>query len=250
MGELSGKVALVTGSSRGLGKGVALVLAEKGADVVVNYNSSRDEAEEVCKAVRDFGVQAICVQANVGKAADVQRLFSEIDAKFGKIDFLVNNAGTSRAENIFDITEENWDYILETNLKSVFLCSKAAMIRMRERKFGRIVNMSSMVAHQGALFGHVHYASTKGGILSFTKTLARTAAPYGITVNAVAPGIIKTELLFKTHGEAGVAKLASTVPLGLGEMRDVGLAVAYLCGEGGNYLTGICLDVNGGMYMH
>ena len=250
MGELSGKVALVTGSSRGLGKGVALVLAEKGADVVVNYNSSRDEAEEVCKAVRDFGVQSICVQANVGKAADVQRLFSEIDAKFGKIDFLVNNAGTSRAENIFDITEENWDYILETNLKSVFLCSKAAMIRMRERKFGRIVNMSSMVAHQGALFGHVHYASTKGGILSFTKTLARTAAPYGITVNAVAPGIIKTELLFKTHGEEGVAKLASTVPLGLGEMRDVGLAVAYLCGEGGTYLTGICLDVNGGMYMH
>ena len=250
MGELSGKVALVTGSSRGLGKGVALVLAEKGADVVVNYNSSRDEAEEVCKAVCDFGVQSICVQANVGKAADVQRLFTEIDAKFGKIDFLVNNAGTSRAENIFDITEENWDYILETNLKSVFLCSKAAMIRMRERKFGRIVNMSSMVAHQGALFGHVHYASTKGGILSFTKTLARTAAPYGITVNAVAPGIIKTELLFKTHGEEGVAKLASTVPLGLGEMRDVGLAVAYLCGEGGNYLTGICLDVNGGMYMH
>ena len=250
MGELSGKVALVTGSSRGLGKGVALVLAEKGADVIVNYNSSRDEAEEVCKVVREFGVQSICVQANVSKADDVQRLFSEIDAKFGKIDFLVNNAGTSRAENIFDITEENWDYILETNLKSVFLCSKAAMIRMRKRKFGRIVNMSSMVAHQGALFGHVHYASTKGGILSFTKTLARTAAPYGITVNAVAPGIIKTELLFKTHGEEGVAKLASTVPLGLGEMRDVGLSVAFLCGEGGNYLTGICLDVNGGMYMH
>ncbi|MBR3651539.1 MAG: 3-oxoacyl-ACP reductase FabG [Victivallales bacterium] len=250
MGELTGKVALVTGSSRGLGKGVALVLAEKGADVVVNYNSSRDEAEDVCKAVREFGVQSIYVQANVGKADDVQRLFSEIDAKFGKIDFLVNNAGTSRAENIFDITEENWDYILETNLKSVFLCSKAAMIRMRERKFGRIVNMSSMVAHQGALFGHVHYASTKGGILSFTKTLARTAAPYGITVNAVAPGIIKTELLYKTHGEEGVAKLASTVPLGLGEMRDVGLSVAFLCGEGGNYLTGICLDVNGGMYMH
>ena len=229
MGELTGKVALVTGSSRGLGKGVALVLAEKGADVVVNYNSSRDEAEDVCKAVREFGVQSICVQANVGKADDVQRLFSEIDAKFGKIDFLVNNAGTSRAENIFDITEENWDYILETNLKSVFLCSKAAMIRMRERKFGRIVNMSSMVV---------------------TKTLARTAAPYGITVNAVAPGIIKTELLYKTHGEEGVAKLASTVPLGLGEMRDVGLSVAFLCGEGGNYLTGICLDVNGGMYMH
>ena len=168
MGELSGKVALVTGSSRGLGKGVALVLAEKGADVIVNYNSSRDEAEEVCKAVREFGVRSICIQANVGKSDDVQRLFSEIDNHFGKIDFLVNNAGTSRAENIFDITEENWDYILETNLKSVFLCSKAAMIRMRERKFGRIVNMSSMVAHQGALFGHVHYASTKGGILCFT----------------------------------------------------------------------------------
>ena len=122
--------------------------------------------------------------------------------------------------------------------------------RFKQRKFGRIVNMSSMVAHQGALFSHVHYASTKGGILSFTKTLARTAAPYGITVNAVAPGIIKTELLYKTHSEEGVAQLASTVPLGFGEMRDVGLSFAFLCGEGGNYLTGICLDVNGGMYMH
>lgn len=250
MGDLSNRVALVTGASRGLGKGVALVLAEKGADVVVNYHASAAEAEAVAEACRGFGVRSMAVQADVGKAAEVERLFGTIDREFGRLDFLVNNAGTSRAETIFEMTEESWDFILETNLKSMFLVSKQAMLRMREARFGRIVNMSSMVAHQGALFGHVHYAATKGGILGFTKTLARTGAPYGITVNAVAPGIIKTELLYKTHGEAGVAKLAAGVPLGLGEVRDVGLACAYLCGEGGNYLTGICLDVNGGMYMH
>lgn len=250
MGELSGRIALVTGASRGLGKGIALVLAEKGADVVVNYHASAAEAEEVVQACRQFGVRALALQANVGRADEVEALFRAIDEQLGPIDFLINNAGTSRAENIFDITEESWDALIQTNLKSMFLCSKQAMLRMRERHFGRIVNMSSMVAHQGALFGHVHYAATKGGILSFTKTLARTAAPLGVTVNAVAPGIIRTELLYKTHGEEGVAKLAAGVPLGLGETRDVGLACAYLCGEGGNYLTGICLDVNGGMYMH
>lgn len=250
MGELSGKVALVTGASRGLGKGVALVLAEKGADVIVNYHSSKEEAERVCEQIRGYGVRGVSVQANVGKAEDVERLFEVVDKEFGRIDILINNAGTSRSETIYEMSEESWDFILETNLKSMFLVSKQAMIRMRERKFGRIVNMSSIVAHQGALFGHVHYASSKGGILGFTKTLARTGAADGITVNAVAPGIIKTELLFQTHGEEGVAKLAEKVPLGLGEMRDVGLACAFLCGEGGNYLTGICLDVNGGMYMH
>ncbi|HQL09084.1 SDR family NAD(P)-dependent oxidoreductase [Oligosphaera ethanolica] len=249
MGPLQGKVAVVTGASRGLGKGVALVLAEQGADVVVNYRSQAEEAEEVCRDVRAMGVRALALQADVGTGAAVDAMFAKIDEVFGRIDILVNNAGTSRAETIFEMTEESWDFILSTNLKSMFLCSKAAMLRMREQHDGRIINMSSVVGHQGALFGHVHYAATKSGILGFTKTLARTGAPLGITVNAVAPGIINTELLFATHGEAGVKKLADGIPLGLGEPRDIGLSVAFLAGEGGRYITGTCIDVNGGMYM-
>ena len=124
------------------------------------------------------------------------------------------------------------------------------MEMMREQNFGRIISMTSMVAYRGAVFGHCHYAATKGAILSFTRTIARTGAPYHITANAIAPGIIETELLFQTHGEEGVAKLAATVPLGLGKPRDVGLAAAFLAGEGGGYITGACIDVNGGMYFH
>ena len=135
MGELSGRIALVTGASRGLGKGIALVLAEKGADVVVNYHASAAEAEEVAQACRQFGVRALALQANVGRADEVEALLRAIDEQLGPIDFLINNAGTSRAENIFDITEESWDALIQTNLKSMFLCSKQAMLRMREHHF-------------------------------------------------------------------------------------------------------------------
>ena len=248
MSELNDCVALVTGASRGLGRGIALVLAEQGADVVVNYRSAEAEADSVVEAITAMGRRAVKIQADVSRPDDVTRLFERIDAEFGRLDILVNNAGTSAAQDIFETSLDDWNFILDTNLKSCFLCSKAAMDRMREWKSGRIVNISSVVGEQGALFGHVHYAATKSGMLGFTKTLARTGAPLGITVNAVAPGIIETELLTQTHGEDGVASLAKRVPLGLGNVRDVGLAVAYLCGEGGRYVTGTTLDVNGGLY--
>ena len=247
--ELANKVALVTGASRGLGKGIALVLAEKGADVVVNYRSSQSEAEQVCAAIVAMGRKALPIQADVSCSEDVDRLFQAAMAEFGRVDLLVNNAGTTKSQDIFDTSEADWDFILRTNLKSCFLCSKAGMQMMRRQESGRIVNISSIVAHRGALYGHVHYAATKSGMMGFSKTLARTAAPHGINVNCVAPGIIETELLFQTHGEDEVAKLAGGVPLGLGKLRDVGLAVAYLCGEGGRYITGSTIDVNGGMYL-
>ncbi|MDR0933313.1 MAG: 3-oxoacyl-ACP reductase FabG [Victivallales bacterium] len=249
MNDLTGKVALVTGSSRGLGRGVALVLAELGADVVVNYHGNELEAKAVCAEIEKFGRKTLCLKADVGSADDVEKMFAAIMQKFGKLDILVNNAGTTKSQDIFETSEAEWDFIIKTNLKSMFLCSKAAMKIMKEQHFGRIINMSSIVAHRGALFGHVHYAATKSGILGFTKTLARTGAPLGVTVNAIAPGIIETELLFKTHGEEGVAELASGVPLGLGKARDIGLAAAYLAGEGGRYITGATIDVNGGMYL-
>ena len=249
MNDLTGKVALVTGASRGLGRGIALVLAEQGADVAVNYHTRQSEAEEVAEAIRAMGRRAITVQADVGQADQVHRLFERIQAEWGRLDILVNNAGLSRPQDIFQITEEDWDFLIRTNLKSCFLCSKAAMEMMRRQGGGRIVNISSVVGHQGALFGHVHYAATKSAMLGFTKTLARTAARWGITVNAVAPGVIDTELLHQTLGDERIAQLTASIPLGLGVPRDVGLAVAFLCGEGGRYITGATIDVNGGLYM-
>ncbi len=250
MNGLNGMVALVTGASRGLGKGIALVLAEQGAQVIVNYRKGRDEALQVVEEIRRHGGSAEAFGADVSESNEVNELFNFIANKFDKIDILVNNAGTTKAQDIFETTEADWDFIMKTNLKSHFLCSKRAMEMMRSRNFGRIINISSMVAHRGALFGHCHYAATKGGILSFTRTLARTGAPYNITCNAIVPGIVETELLYETHGAEEVARLAESVPLGLGKVRDVGLAAAYLAGEGGNYMTGACLDINGGMYFH
>ena len=231
--ELTGKVALVTGASRGLGKGIALALAEKGADVVINYRSNAAEAEKVKEEIETMGRRAITVRADVSELAEVEQLFKQIREEFGVLDILVNNAGTTKAQDIFETELSDWEFILKTNLTSVFLCSKAAMELMKEQESGRIINISSIVGERGALYGHVHYASTKSGMFGFTKTLARTAAPLGITVNCIAPGIIETELLFETHGANEVAKLADGVPLGLGKVRDIGLAAVYLAGDGG-----------------
>jgi 3-oxoacyl-[acyl-carrier protein] reductase len=248
MHDLTDQTAIVTGASRGLGRGIALVLAEMGADVVVNYVSARAQADEVVALITAQGRRALAVQADVGTEEGVKRLFDAAQAEFGRLDILVNNAGTSQPKDVFEITADDWDRLLRTNLTSCFLCSQAAMRIMRANKRGRIVNISSVVGHQGALFGHLHYAATKSGMLGVTKTLARTAAPLGITVNAVAPGCIETELLHQTLGEQRVEEMRSKIPLGLGTIRDVGLAVAFLCGDGGRYITGATLDVNGGLY--
>jgi len=248
MNDLSQQVAVVTGASRGLGRGIALVLAEQGAQVVVNFLSARQQADEVVALIAKQGGRALAVQSDVGTPEGVDRLFQSTLAEFGRLDILVNNAGTSQPKDVFQITLEDWDRLLRTNLTSSFLCSQAAMRIMAPQKRGRIVNISSVVAHQGALFGHLHYGATKSGQLGLTKTLARTAAPLGITVNAVAPGCIETELLHETLKEK-VDDMRRTIPLGLGTVRDVGLAVAFLCGEGGRYITGATLDVNGGLYL-
>jgi NAD(P)-dependent dehydrogenase (short-subunit alcohol dehydrogenase family) len=247
--DFTGKNALVTGASRGLGMGIALELAKQGANVIVNYVRSKEQAESVCNRLELLGVKSMPVQADVSNEQDVVRLFETIKEKCDTLDILVNNAGTTKSQDIFETSLDDWDRIIKTNLTSCFMCSKLAMELMRKQKSGRIVNISSIVGHRGALYGHVHYAATKSGIFGFTKTLARTAAPYGITVNAVAPGIIETELLLQTHGQEEIDKLSAQIPLGLGNVRDIGLAVTYLCGEGGRYITGATLDVNGGMYL-
>lgn len=248
MSNLTGQIALVTGAGRGLGRGIALVLAEQGAHVAVNDLDAASAARTVAD-IEALGRRSVALPGNVRRADEVARVFAEFDRQFEKLDILVNNAGTAQARDIFEIDEDDWEFILDTNLGSCYRVSKAAMERMREHRGGRIVNISSVSGEQGALFGHVHYSASKAGMLGFTKSLARTGAPLGITVNAVAPGIIDTELLRKTHGDEEVATLAGRVPLGLGRVRDVGLAVAFLCGEGGRYITGATLDVNGGLYM-
>lgn len=247
--ELEGKIALVTGAARGIGKGIALVLAEKGADIIINDKKMNFEGDALASQIKAMGREVMLYEADVSNETEVKSMFAAIKSRYGRLDILVNNAGTSQNKNVFEINLEDWHYIIDTNLTSCFLCAKEAMILMSHQHSGRIVNISSVVAERGSLFGHLHYTSTKSGMLGLTKTLSRTGAPLGINVNAVAPGIIETELLLKTHGAEGVEKLSATVPLGLGKPRHVGLAVAYLCGEGGNYITGTTLDVNGGMNM-
>ena len=246
MFDLTGKTALVTGSSRGIGKGIALAFARQGADVVVNCAGNIAAAEQTADEIRALGVKALVIKADVSEPDMVKEMFAKITAEFGKLDILVNCAGTSQDKDIFDMTKEDWDRIIKTNLTSGMLCSKAAMEIMREQKHGRIIFISSVVAERGALFGHVHYAATKAGQIGIVKSMARTAAPLGITVNAIAPGLIRTELLVQTHGVEGVEELGASIPLGLGRPEDVGAAAVYLASDEAKYVTGATLDVNGG----
>jgi NAD(P)-dependent dehydrogenase (short-subunit alcohol dehydrogenase family) len=247
--SLKGKLALITGAGRGIGRGIALVLAEQGAALALNDLPGSPELAATVSEVAALGAKVQAFSADVSTEEGVRSLFGDVERACGPVDLLVNNAGVSQAKDIFALSLEEWNRVLTINLTSCFLCSKYALERMKPRQSGRIVNISSVVGHQGALYGHVHYAASKSGMLGFTKTLARTAAPFGVTVNAVAPGIIDTELLQNTLGNGTAAKLAQEVPLGLGTVRDVGLAVAFLCGEGGRYITGTTLDVNGGLYL-
>ncbi len=246
MFSLNGKVALVTGSSRGIGRGIALALAEAGADVVVNCMGNVAAAEEVAEKICAMGRNALVLKADVSDPAQVEEMFAKIKNTFGRLDILVNNAGTSQDKDIFEMTYEDWDRIIKTNLTSGMLCSKAAMEIMREQNSGRIIFISSVVGERGALFGHIHYAATKSGQIGITKTLARTAAKHNITVNAIAPGLIRTELLMATHGVEGAEELGASIPLGLGKIEDVGAAAVYLASDEASYVTGATLDVNGG----
>ncbi len=247
MFSLKGKVALVTGSSRGIGRGIALSLAEAGADVVVNYAGNAKAADEVVEKIQAMGQKAIAIQADCGDKDSVDAMYDAAMKEFGRIDILVNNAGTSQDKDIFSIELEDWDRIIKTNLTSGYLCSKRAMEIMRDQNCGRIIFISSVVGQRGALYGHVHYAATKAGQIGMAKTMARTAAPYNITVNAIAPGFVATELFLQTHGEEEMKKLAKSNPVGfIGSLDDIGAAAVYLASDEARYITGATIDVNGG----
>jgi NAD(P)-dependent dehydrogenase (short-subunit alcohol dehydrogenase family) len=245
--DLSGRVALVTGAAQGLGRAIAVELAQNGAHVIVNDLRADGLSQAFVRELKESGHTAWNIAADVSNESAVAALFQQIREECGRLDILVNNAGTAITQDIFETSLEDWDRVIDTNLKSCFLCSKQAMLLMRDQKYGRIVNISSIVAHRGALMGPVHYAASKSGMLGITKTLARTGASLGIHVNAVAPGIILTELLERSHGADGIEELAKMVPLGIGAPKDVGMAVSFLCSDAANYITGATLDVNGGM---
>jgi NAD(P)-dependent dehydrogenase (short-subunit alcohol dehydrogenase family) len=229
--SLLGRHALVTGAARGLGQGVADALAEAGAHVV--------RADRV-----GGGDIHAC---DVRQADEVEALFRES----GPIDILVCAAGVTSAETVFEATAASFEQVMSVNVTGSFLCCKAAMERFRnEGRSGRIILIGSVVGHQGALKGHVAYAASKGAVHTMAKTLARTGAPLGVTVNVVAPGVVRTEMSEQAHGPAGLAALASAMPMGrLQEVRDIADACVYLASDAGAGLTGMIFDVNGGMLM-
>jgi NAD(P)-dependent dehydrogenase (short-subunit alcohol dehydrogenase family) len=236
----------VTGAGRGIGGAIADALAARGASIVVN---DIDEALASARAAK-LGRSAIAAQGDASSANDVRRTVEAGIAAFGKIDILVNNAGQDRAVSILDLAEDEWDRLMAVNLKSAFLFSKAVLPGMIERKHGRIVCMSSIVAHQGAMNGGIHYATTKAGMLGFARTLARQMAKTGVTVNAIAPGVVDTDLI-RTHMKPEMReRVTQAIPLGrLADPAEIGKAVAFLVSDDASYVTGATLDVNGGFWI-
>ena len=240
------RTAIVTGGSRGIGRAVCIALAKQGCNVVVNYCHGEAAAAETVALCKAEGANAVAVQADVASAADCKRLFDEAAAAFGRVDILVNNAGITRDNLILRMSEEDFDAVLNANLKGAFLCCKEAARRMVRQRYGRIVNLSSVVALRGNP-GQANYAASKAGLLGLTKSLARELASRNVTVNAVAPGFIDTDMT-AVLPEAARAALLDTIPMKrLGTGTDVAAAVAFFASEEAGYLTGQVLCVDGGM---
>jgi 3-oxoacyl-[acyl-carrier protein] reductase len=240
--ELNGKIALVTGGSRGIGRAIALALAEAGADVAINYLSRVEDARRVCAEVEKRGRRGLMVQADVSVLAEVSRMIRAVEQGLGEINILVNNAGIARPRSIAEITEQDWDETMDVNLKSAFLVSQAVLPAMRAKKWGRIINISSVAAQWAGIIGP-HYNASKAGMLGLTRSYAAHLAPEGITVNAVAPALIETEMI------AGNAQAdPGRIPVGrLGTVEEVAEAVVLLVRNG--FMTGQTINVNGGLFM-
>lgn len=245
---LEGKTAIVTGASRGIGRAVALKLAEEGAAVVINYNGSADRAEEVKNEIEKNGGKAEVMQCNVSDFQACENFIKEVTAKFGRIDILVNNAGITRDGLLMRMSEDDFDAVIDTNLKGTFNCIRFASRQMMKQRSGRIINLSSVSGVLGNA-GQANYCASKAGVIGLTKSAARELASRGITVNAIAPGFIHTEMTQVLPEKVKEASIAQ-IPLGaFGEPEDIAEAAAFLASEKARYITGQVLCVDGGMAM-
>ena len=243
-----GRVAIVTGGGRGIGRAIAVRIAREGANVAISYRSNDAAAEETAKAVREAGTKCEVFKGNVASPGDVEALFKGVSDAFGRVDILVNNAGITRDNLMMRMKEDEFDDVLQTNLKGTYLCTRAALRPMVRARWGRIVSVSSVVGLVGNA-GQANYAASKAGIIGFTKSVAREVAQRGITVNAVAPGYVETELT-GTLPEDVKDRIKARVPMGrFGEAEEVAEVVAFLAGEDAGYVTGQTIAVDGGMTM-
>lgn len=248
MGRFEGKTAIVTGASRGIGREIAILLGAEGASVAVNYSGSKEKAEEVVELIKQSGGDAFAIQANVSDAEQVKQMIDETLKSFGSIDMLVNNAGITRDNLLMRMKEDEWDDVININLKGVFLCTKAVTRQMMKQRAGKIVNLASIVGVIGNP-GQANYVAAKAGVIGLTKTTARELATRNITVNAVAPGFITTDMTDALPDSVKEQMLAQ-IPLGkLGSAEDVAGAVAFLLSNDANYITGQTIHVDGGMVM-
>lgn len=245
---LEGRVAIVTGGARGIGKAIGTALAKEGVDIVV-ADIDLPTAEETARAIEALGVEALALRVDVADRESVQRMVEAVLKRFGRIDILVNNAGICPLRPFEEISEEEWDRVLDVNLKGAFLCSQAVVKVLRRNGWGRIINIASVAGKIGGVKVGAHYAASKGGMIALTLCLARQYAPYGITVNAIAPATVATDMI-KSWPEEDKRELVASIPLGrLGQPEDVAAAVVFLASDAASFITGEVLDVNGGFLM-
>lgn len=245
---LTGKTAVVTGGSRGIGRAICIELAKQGANVVVNYSGSEAKAAEVVKEIEALGTKAVAIQANVADSAAVESLMKQALEMFGTIDILVNNAGITRDNLLMRMKEQEWDDVMDTNLKGVFLCTKAVTRQMMKQRAGRIINISSIVGVAGNP-GQANYVAAKAGVIGLTKTTAQELASRNILVNAIAPGFITTEMTDALPEEIKETMLKQIPLAKLGHPEDIAKAVVFLASDSANYITGQTLHIDGGMVM-
>ena len=246
-GALEGQVAVVTGGGRGIGRACAIELAREGASVIVNYVSNADTAEATRDMIHEFGGTVVLVKANVSDPDEASDVVETAVEELGKIDILVNNAGVNRDRTIARLSVEEWDEVIQTDLSSMFYCTRAAVPHMREANYGRIINMSSIIGQMGNV-GQANYSAAKAGMIAFTKTAAKELARNNITVNAVCPGFVSTDMVNALNDEIQ-DNIKSQIPLGrFAEPEEIAALVRFLCTEGG-FFTGAQLSPNGGQYM-
>ena len=246
--QLKGRTALVTGASRGIGRAIALALAKEGADVAVNFVSSEGPAKQVVEQIQKMGRRALLAQADVADYPDTYRMAQDVLREFGRLDILVNNAGVNSDKTFVKMDHASWKRVVDINLGGVFNCTKVFVDQMLKQKYGRVVNITSVIGQIGN-FGQANYAASKAGVAALTKSLAKELASKNITVNAVAPGFVETEMV-DAIPEKVKQKLLDQIPMKrFGKSEEVARACVYLCSQDGDYITGAELSINGGLFM-